>query len=82
MEIPNVDINNGSTRKLSALFSTIESVKASLFFHDYALSQTTLEQIFNTFAAGQEEERGQISQLQSNRPEATKAHDIELTKVS
>ncbi|CAK4382855.1 unnamed protein product [Aphanomyces euteiches] len=38
---------------LSTVFSTVEQAKASLGLQEYTISQTTLEQIFNTFAAQQ-----------------------------
>ena len=44
--------------RLSDLFSTIEDNKEQLDISEYSVSQTTLEQIFNTFASKQEEERG------------------------
>ncbi|RLN27189.1 hypothetical protein BBO99_00001771 [Phytophthora kernoviae] len=44
--------------KLSHVFALIENVKASMHVREYSVSQTTLEQIFNTFASQQEEEKG------------------------
>ena len=38
--------------------NTEKSQRKSLFIGEYALSQTSLEQVFNGFAAQQEEERG------------------------
>jgi len=43
---------------VGVLFSKIESARTRLGIQSYALGQTTLEQIFNFFAQGQEEERG------------------------
>ena len=43
---------------LSDAFKSMESNKAQLHIREYALSQTTLEQIFNDFAGQQEEETG------------------------
>ncbi|CAM9541397.1 unnamed protein product [Ascophyllum nodosum] len=43
---------------LAQMFGFIESQRKSLFIGEYALSQTSLEQVFNGFAAQQEEERG------------------------
>ncbi len=43
---------------LAGLFGAIEDVKAELCIEDYSVSQTSLEQIFNGFAAQQEEETG------------------------
>ena len=45
-------------RKLSTLFGFIESRKEQLCIQEYSISQTSLEQIFNQFAAQQEEETG------------------------
>ncbi|GMF55770.1 unnamed protein product [Phytophthora fragariaefolia] len=44
--------------KLSKMFALIENVKADLHIREYSVSQTTLEQIFNSFASQQEEEKG------------------------
>ncbi|DAZ97518.1 TPA: hypothetical protein N0F65_009786 [Lagenidium giganteum] len=44
--------------KLSAIFRTIEGGKATNHVREYAVSQTTLEQIFNSFASQQSEEKG------------------------
>lgn len=43
---------------LAGLFGAIEDAKEDLHVQDYACSQTSLEQIFNSFAAQQEEETG------------------------
>lgn len=43
---------------LAGLFGEIEDAKAELCVEDYSVSQTSLEQIFNGFAAQQEEETG------------------------
>jgi len=51
-EIPRLDL------KLSDMFAVIEAAKEDLFIKDYALSQTTLEKIFLSFASQQEEETG------------------------
>ena len=45
-------------RQLGQMFGSIEAVKLELFIQDYSISQTSLEQIFNQFAAQQEEETG------------------------
>jgi ATP-binding cassette subfamily A (ABC1) protein 3 len=55
--------SDGSKRKLSTLFSAVESRRKDLFIQDYSVSQTSLEQIFNFFAAQQEEETGVASGL-------------------
>ncbi|KAG7400456.1 ATP-binding cassette sub- A member 12 [Phytophthora boehmeriae] len=44
--------------KLSRMFALIENVKTKMHIHEYSVSQTTLEQIFNAFASQQEEEKG------------------------
>ena len=44
--------------KLSTVFSALENNKENLMISEYSVSQTTLEQIFNSFAAQQEEETG------------------------
>ena len=46
------------TTRLSSLFSVFEDNKQELDISEYSVSQTTLEQIFNTFASKQEEEKG------------------------
>ena len=47
-----------SKRSLSTLFGLVEQNKEALGILDYSISQTSLEQIFNQFAAQQEEETG------------------------
>ncbi|KAJ0410416.1 hypothetical protein P43SY_002748 [Pythium insidiosum] len=44
--------------RLGDVFRRIERGRGSLHLREYAVSQTTLEQIFNAFAAQQSEERG------------------------
>jgi len=44
--------------KLSKVFALVEDVKTKLNIREYSVSQTTLEQIFNQFAAQQSEEQG------------------------
>ena len=48
----------GDRRLLSAMFGTMESRKEELCVQEYSIGQTSLEQIFNQFAARQEEETG------------------------
>uniref|UniRef100_A0A7S2EEV5 ABC transporter domain-containing protein n=1 Tax=Trieres chinensis TaxID=1514140 RepID=A0A7S2EEV5_TRICV len=43
--------------KISSLFSTIEENKSKLQLSDYGVSQTSLEQVFNMFAAEAEERK-------------------------
>lgn len=50
--------DDGTSRKLSVLFGLLERNKGELFIQEYSISQTSLEQIFNQFAATQEEEQG------------------------
>ncbi|CAN0457892.1 unnamed protein product [Laminaria digitata] len=45
-------------KPLSELFGFIENNREALSVGEYSLSQTSLEQIFNAFAAQQEEELG------------------------
>jgi len=40
---------------LAAIFGTLEERRTELFIEDYAVSQTSLEQIFNSFASEQED---------------------------
>ncbi|OWZ10303.1 ABC transporter [Phytophthora megakarya] len=44
--------------KLSKMFALVENVKTEMHIREYSVSQTTLEQIFNSFASQQEEEKG------------------------
>lgn len=52
-------------RKLSGMFGAIEAKREQLCIQGYSISQTSLEQIFNHFAAQQEEESHLISGLVS-----------------
>jgi len=58
MEISVFAEDGVTKRPLSSLFGLIEAHKAALSILDYSISQTSLEQIFNQFAAQQEEEKG------------------------
>ncbi|ETL45373.1 hypothetical protein L916_04529 [Phytophthora nicotianae] len=49
--------SNGQV-KLSKMFALVEGVKTKMHIREYSVSQTTLEQIFNSFASQQEEEQG------------------------
>jgi hypothetical protein len=40
------------------MFGLIEGSKTQLHIQEYSIAQTSLEQIFNQFAAQQEEEKG------------------------
>ncbi|GLD97436.1 hypothetical protein PINS_up006120 [Pythium insidiosum] len=44
--------------KLSKVFALVEDIKTRMHIREYSVSQTTLEQIFNYFAAQQAEEKG------------------------
>ncbi|RLN46846.1 hypothetical protein BBO99_00008704 [Phytophthora kernoviae] len=44
--------------KLSKMFSLVEDVRDKMHIREYSVSQTTLEQIFNSFASQQDEEQG------------------------
>ncbi|KAE9065120.1 hypothetical protein PF010_g28336 [Phytophthora fragariae] len=44
--------------KLSRMFALVEDIKSTIHIREYSVSQTTLEQIFNSFASQQEEEQG------------------------
>lgn len=55
-----------SMRPLSTLFGLIERNKEKLAILDYSISQTSLEQIFNQFAAQQEEETGVVAGIVRN----------------
>jgi hypothetical protein len=57
LEIPS-EVSDGVKRPISSLFGEIELKKEELSIQDYSISQTSLEQIFNSFAAKQEEETG------------------------
>ena len=58
VEIPVMKEDGVSRRSLSSLFGLIEGNKEELGIREYSISQTSLEQIFNQFAAQQEEETG------------------------
>jgi ATP-binding cassette, subfamily A (ABC1), member 3 len=46
------------------MFGLVEANKSLLKIQEYSIAQTSLEQIFNQFAAQQEEERGPAAGLQ------------------
>jgi len=52
--------DQGAAVSLSHVFSLVETHKIGLGIVDYAISQTSLEQIFNSFAATQEEETNAV----------------------
>jgi len=45
---------------LASVFGSLEASKVKLGVAEYGVAQTTLEQIFNQFAAQQEEETGDV----------------------
>ncbi|KUF95975.1 ABC transporter A family member 1 [Phytophthora nicotianae] len=49
---------SGGKVELSRMFALVEQVKSKMHIREYSVSQTTLEQIFNSFASQQEEELG------------------------
>lgn len=61
------EAEKGTERKLSYLFGAIEEKRDELHIQGYSIAQTSLEQIFNHFAAQQEEETGLISGMVANR---------------
>ena len=46
-----------------AMFGSVEANKTRLSIQEYSIAQTSLEQIFNQFAAQQDEERGPAAGL-------------------
>jgi ATP-binding cassette subfamily A (ABC1) protein 3 len=48
----------GQVPRLASVFRRVEGSKQQLGIREYAVSQTTLEQIFNNFASQQSEEKG------------------------
>lgn len=53
-----LESSDGTKRSLSTMFGLLESGRNELNIEDYSISQTSLEQIFNQFAAQQKEETG------------------------
>lgn len=49
---------------LAQVFETLEQDKDRLCIKEYSVSQTTLEQIFNSFASQQDEEQGKVRGLE------------------
>ena len=54
-------------RPLSSLFGVLEAHKEALGILNYSISQTSLEQIFNQFAAQQDEEQGPAAGIVRDR---------------
>jgi ATP-binding cassette, subfamily A (ABC1), member 3 len=55
--------------KLSSLFSLMEARRSELGIAQYAISETSLEQIFIAFARQQDEEQGEVAGLRENMTE-------------
>jgi hypothetical protein len=70
--------DDGSERLLSTMFDVIETNRGILKLQDYAIAQTSLEQIFNYFAAQQEEEIGNAAGISS----ATAPSTVQVTTPS
>ena len=83
IEISSTDLQ-GHHRSLSTLFSLLENNRLVLNIQDYAIAQTSLEQIFNFFAAQQEEETGEAVGLTASaggQYSVTSSSHVELAKV-
>jgi ATP-binding cassette subfamily A (ABC1) protein 3 len=64
-------LGGAPTLSLADVFETMEEhVRAKVSLDEYGLSQASLEQIFNQFAAQQEEETGGVRGMQSSAPQA------------
>jgi len=90
-QIPTVD-PNGAKRDLADMFGLVESDKDRLRIQNYAIGQMSLEEIFNTFAAGEDNpdnERYKIATLQGKVPGAAlvtidpsqKKHDTQPQEI-
>lgn len=64
--------SDGST--LASIFGKFESSKASLHLEDYSVGQTTLEQIFNQFAASQDNPEVEAEHLQQQAQRVQGVH--------
>ncbi|KAH9148224.1 hypothetical protein LEN26_004557 [Aphanomyces euteiches] len=67
-------IKAGQSLALSNVFSMIENSKVDLNIKEYTVSQTTLEQIFNSFASQQTQETG-VARGVKTRGMKKNAHD-------
>jgi ABC-type multidrug transport system ATPase subunit len=76
---------SGGEVQLAELFSLVEAHQGELGLDDYAISQTTLEQIFNGFASAQEEEthavRGVVASAQ-NEPSTQLADSAAVAQAA
>jgi ATP-binding cassette subfamily A (ABC1) protein 3 len=71
----------GTKLRLSGMFKTMEKEKVRLNLQEYSLSQTSLEQVFNSFAAQQEEEQGPavgMTKSSGGRQLSSVVHDDEV----
>jgi ATP-binding cassette, subfamily A (ABC1), member 3 len=55
------------------MFGAVERNKDRLSIQEYSIAQTSLEQIFNQFAAQQEEETGSAAGISEGRPVSVRA---------
>ena len=55
------------------MFGAVERNKDRLSIQEYSIAQTSLEQIFNQFAAQQEEETGSAAGISNERPKSVRA---------
>ena len=62
VEVPSVLPGTNTHRRLSAMFGLVENHIAQLCIREYSIAQTSLEQIFNSFAAEQQEDASTIGQ--------------------
>ena len=58
VEVSAVHPTTNERRKFASMFAAVEAKKVELRIQEYSIAQTSLEQIFNQFAAQQEEEVG------------------------
>ena len=65
VEVSAVHPTTNERRKFATMFAAVESRKVELRIQEYSISQTSLEQIFNQFAAQQEEEVGPAAGISS-----------------
>lgn len=56
VEIPSMNAETKTHRRLSTMFGLMESNVKALGIREYSVAQTSLEQIFNSFAADQQED--------------------------
>jgi len=67
---------------LSRIFRALEAAKDRLRISTYSLSQTTLEAVFNSFAAQQDEETGSIRGFKSAvKAEAGRTHSLDAADL-